>query len=113
MDEIEKLTKNEFNQAMAKHLDTYITYLNTCCKIPFHMYTDQGSKALKLRDLTGLKKLKLFKKIKIPEIFPSLTDAANVQTLWENFKKIYDFLWSNNNMDEEEIEDFTKKLKVG
>lgn len=43
MDDIEKLTKNEFNQATAKHLDTYITYLNTCCKIPFHMYTDQGS----------------------------------------------------------------------
>ena len=30
MDGIKKLTKNEFNQATAKHLDTYITYLNSC-----------------------------------------------------------------------------------
>ena len=61
MDKIEK-SKNECNQATAKHLDTYITYLNTCCKIPFHMYADQGSKTLKWRDLTGPEKLKLFKK---------------------------------------------------
>lgn len=61
--------------------------------------------------MTGPEKLKLFKKIKIPEIFPSLPNAANVQTLWDNFKKIYEVLWSSNNMDEHEIEDFTKKAK--
>ena len=53
MDGIEKLKKNEFNQTTAKHLNTYITYLNDCCKIPFHMYMDQESRTLKWRDLTG------------------------------------------------------------
>ena len=81
MDAIENLRKSEFNQTAAKHLNTYITQLNDFCKIPFHMYMDKHSKILKWRDLTGPKKLKLFKSIKIPDLFPSLTNARDIQTL--------------------------------
>ena len=56
MDGIEKLKNNEFNQSATQQLDTYITYLNDSCKIPFHMYTDKDSRILKWRDLTGPEK---------------------------------------------------------
>ena len=109
MDGIEKLKNNEFNQSATQQLDTYITYLNNSCKIPFHMYTDKDSSILKWRNLTGPEKLKLFKAIKIPEIFPSLINASDIQILWDTFKQMYELLWSSKNMDEQEIEDFTKK----
>lgn len=61
--------------------------------------------------MTGPEKLKLFKAIKIPELFPSLRNASDIQTLWDTFKKIYELLWSSKNMDEQEIKDFTEKAK--
>ena len=94
------LKKTEFNQTAANHLNTYITFLNDSCKISFRMYTDKESKTLKWRDLTGPEKLKLFKSIKIPELFSSLRNASNVQKLWDNFKELYEILWSSKNMDE-------------
>ena len=109
MDGIEKLKNNEFNQTATQQLVTYITYLNQCCKIPFHMYTDKDSKILKWRDLTGPEKLKLFKAIKIPELFPRLINANDIQILWDTFKQMYELLWSSKNMDEQEIKGFTKK----
>ena len=81
MDGIEKLKNNEFNQSATQQLDTYITYLNESCKIPFHMYTDKDSRILKWRDLTDPEKLKLFKAIKIPELFSSLINASDIQIL--------------------------------
>ena len=47
------------------------------CQIPkselqdfFHMYLESDTGQLKWQDLTGPEKLKLFKKLKISEIFP-------------------------------------------
>ena len=113
MDRIEKLTKNEFNQATAKHLDTYITYvLKYLLQNPLSHIHGPRIKNLKMERLDWTKKkLKLINKLRFHEIFPSLQNAANVQTLWDNFKKIYELLRSSNNMDEQEIEDFTKKAK--
>ena len=79
------------NQTAAKHLNTYIIYLNDSCRIPFHTYTDQESKPLKWNNLTGPEKSKLFKSIKIPELFPNLRNARDVQTLWDTFKKCMNF----------------------
>ena len=51
--------------------------------------------------------------IQIPKIFPSLPNVADVQILWDNFKN-YTYMnfygQAIANMDEQEIEDFTKKL---
>ena len=74
------------------------------------MYVDKESKNLKWRDLTGPEKLKLFKSIKIAELFPNLQKAQEVQQLWEQFKKIYGILWCNKTPDELEIKDFTTKV---
>ena len=110
MDAIEKCRSTESKQATSKNLDKYITYLNENCKICFHMYVDKESKNLKWRDLTGPEELKLFKSIKIAELFPNLQKAQEVQQLWEQFKKIYDILWYNKRPDELEIKDFTTKV---
>ena len=113
MDGIEKLTKNQFNQATAKHLDIYVYHiLKYLLQNSLSHVHELRIKHLKMKRLDWTWKV-LFKKIKIPEIFPSLPNAANVQTIWDNFKELYELLWSSNNMDEHEIENFTKKLKVG
>ena len=109
MDGIEKFRSQEFKSTTAKNVNRYITYLNVNCKISFHMYVDQVSKNLKWRDLTGPEKLRLFKAIKIVELFPELKNADKIQELWNDFKSIYDTLWSDKIMSEMEIKDFTKR----
>jgi len=52
------------------------------------MYMDRESKALKWRDLTGPEKLKLFKLIKIPELFSNLKNGEGI-----NLSSIYKLLW--------------------
>ena len=89
MDGIEKLQNNEFNQTAAQHLNTYITFLNDCHKIPFHMYADKVSKILKWSNLTGPEKLKLFKAIKIPELFPSLSKCKRYSNTLGHIQKFY------------------------
>ena len=89
MDELENFRGAEFKQAKAKNLDQYITFLNTSCKISFHMYADKESKQLKWRDLTGPEKMKLFQSIKIPELFPKLPNKQKVQQLWKDLEDIY------------------------
>ena len=75
------------------------------------MYVDKESKHLKWRDLTGPEKLRLFRAIKIPELFPALPSGEKVQQLWENLQGIYKILWSFKKLDKPEIKDFTKKTK--
>ena len=76
MDGIEKFRSQEFKSTTAQNVNRYIIYLNVNCKISFHMYVDQDSKNLKWRDLTGPEKLRLFKAIKIVELFPKLKMPA-------------------------------------
>ena len=99
MDGIEKIKGNEFKQQAAVNLNTYIKFLNESCKIPFHMYMDKESKTLKWRDLTGPEKLKLFKLIKIPELFPNLKNEEGIQQLWNDLSRIYKLLWLPKNVD--------------
>lgn len=111
MDGIEKFRESEFKQTKAKNLDQYITFLNVNCKISFHMYVDKESKHLKWRDLTGPEKVRLFKAIKIPELFPALPNGEKVQQLWNNLQSIYKDLWSPKKLDEPEIKKFANKAK--
>ena len=106
------MTGNEFKQQAAKNVNMYITYLNESCKIPFHMYMGKESKTLKWRDLTGPEKLKLFKSIKIPELFPKLKKGKDIQALWNGLSSIYKLLWSTKKMDENEIQIFSKDVKA-
>jgi len=111
LDGLENFRGTEFKQAKAKNLDQYITFLNTSCKISFHMYADKESKQLKWRDLTGPEKVKLFRSIRIPELFPQLPKKQKVQQLWKDLEDIYKTLWLPKNLDKTEIEDFSKKTK--
>ena len=63
-------------------------------------YMDKESKTLKWRNLTGPEKLKLFKLIKIPELFPNLKNGEGIQQLWNGLSRIYKLLWLPKNMDE-------------
>ena len=111
LDGIEKFRSNEFKPSTFENINRYIIFLNVNCKIPFHMYADKDSKILKWRDLTGPEKLRLFKAIKIPELFPKLNQSNKIQQIWNDFKSIYDTLWSERKMKEKEIKDFTKSTK--
>ena len=74
------------------------------------MYVDKESKNSKWKDLTGPEKLKLFKSIKIAELFPNLRKAQEVQQLWERFKKSIKYFGLTKRPDELEIKDFTTKV---
>ena len=110
IDRIEQFRSQEFKPTAAQNVNRYITYLNVNCKISFHMYVDQVSKNLKWRDLTGPENLRLFKAIKLVKLFPELKNAGKIQQLWNDFKNIYDTLWSDKKMSEMEIKDFTKRV---
>ena len=78
------------------HLTRYENFLNEECKVSFHFYTDKSSRNTKWRDLVGPEKIKLFKKIVIPELFPDFPQGNKVQKIWKDFLAIYDLLCSTN-----------------
>ena len=73
------------NNEKGKSLVTYQEFLNGPCKIKFTWFIDKESKRLKWRDLTGPEKIRLFKNINIPELFPMLNNKNKTQKLWKDF----------------------------
>lgn len=94
MDGIEKIKIKELNKSNATFLHTYVDFLNHNCKISFHMYLEKDTSQLKWRDLTGPEKLKVFKKLKIPEVFPTFPQSNKVQEIWNGLLQINEYLWS-------------------
>ena len=70
------------------YLKIYETFVNEECKVRFKFNQDRDSKEVKYRDLTGPEKVRLFKNITIPLIFPDLHNKDNIQHLF--FKLIND-----------------------
>ena len=66
------------------HLATYETFLNEDCKIPFRWYSEE-EKHLKWRDLTGTEKHRLFSRIDISTLLPSIPKCVQIQELWVTF----------------------------
>ena len=66
---------------------------------------------MKWRDQTGNEKLKLFKQIQIPAVFPHFPNGDTVQNIWKDFLEIYDLLRSKACMNIEEIRIFQLKNK--
>lgn len=69
------------------------------------MIQDKNSKEIKWRDLTGPEKLKLFDKINIPDLFPTVPQATNVQKLWTDFLTMYKMLQSTEKVAADVFED--------
>ena len=79
-DGIDKRTSPTF-RTKATNMVAYEKFLNETCKIPFQWHVSPETKQLKWRDLTGPEKPRLFAKIQIPQLFPSLPHAVAIQEL--------------------------------
>jgi len=106
MDGIVKTTTKVTNLTALKNIVKYEQFLKEQCKISFHFYTEKESKQLKWRDLTGTEKLKLFKKIKITNLFPDYPNGEKVQGIWTRFHNIYNLLRDKSNKDSTAIKEF-------
>ena len=84
-------------------LTVYENFLKEC-KICFHFYQDKASKQPKWRDLTGSEKLRLFAKINISVLFPTIPNSANVQKLWADFLQLYKSLTSTTPVNHTEFQ---------
>ena len=71
--------------ADSTNLKIYKTFLNEDCKVRFKWNMDKDSKELKYQDLTGPEKVRLFKNINIPSLFPTLSNKEKLQSLWVTF----------------------------
>ena len=89
------------------YLKPYEIFLNEKCKIRFRFTEDRDSKEVKYRDLTGPEKVRLFKNIDIPSIFPSLPKKEELQNLWTNFFNLINII----NEDDCSPEDINLKTK--
>ena len=67
------------------NMTAYVEFLNGPCKIKFNWYIDKSSKKLTHRDLTGPEKHRLFSKINIPTLFPTLESKIKLQKVWNDF----------------------------
>ena len=90
LDGIEKAVS--IDRSKTKHLEHYEQFLHDSCKINFKFYTDKASKALKWRDLVGPEKIRLFRNINIPTLFPNLKNNVELQELWTKFYELIQFL---------------------
>ena len=82
-DGIDKQRTLRLDRSKQTHLASYEIFLNEECKIPFRWYTDEQK--LKYRDLTGPEKHRLFRKMNISTLFPSIPKASDIQELWSSF----------------------------
>ena len=77
-----------------KQVTVYEQFLNEECRVCFHFFQDKIAKETKWRDLTGPEKIKLFSKISIQTLFPTVPKATKVQKLWTDFFSMYQTLRS-------------------
>ena len=87
--------------------EKYVKYLNEECKVTFHFYTDRQTKVVKWRDLTGPEKYKVFSKLQIAQVFPSLPQANEIQDIWNKFMKINNLLKSSKDFNSKTITDLS------
>ena len=90
LDGIEKA--HNLDRTKAKHLEQYEQFLVQSCKIHFKFYTDKTSQSIKWRDLVGPEKIRLFKNINIPTLFPALEKSIQLQKLWTTFFELTNYL---------------------
>ena len=97
LDGVNKMTdKNGDGRSISKHVDVYVNFLNDNCKIRFRWYVDKETKNIKWRDLTGPEKIRLFKNINIPSLFPDLRTKHKLQQIWEKFFELILILGKEN-----------------
>ena len=89
------------------YLEIYKTFLNEECNIRFKWAESKEKKGLKYRDLTGPEKIRLFTKINIPSLFPTLPKREQLQNLWCTFFKLINKI-NEQNCDSVEIDIGTK-----
>ena len=76
---------DELPDQQQANMTAYVEFLNGPCKIKFNRYMDKNSKKLTHRDLTGPEKHRLFNKINIPTLFPTLDSKIKLQKVWTDF----------------------------
>ena len=111
LDGIEKSKLQTFDRNKTKHITKYEEFLNNECKISFHMYLDKEEKALKWRDLRGPEKIRLLQVVDIPKLFPELNNAAKIQKIWVEFRRIHAVLRSTTPLDAEEVKMFKSRVR--
>ena len=67
------------------YTETYKNFLNVDCKIRFKWNVERDTKEITYRDLTGPKKVRLFKNINIVSQFPALPKSEQIGRLWTVF----------------------------
>ena len=90
-DSIEKVkTFNEFNAEKYCHLDSYQKFVSSLGIPGFNFYIGRDSKQMKCRTLTGPEKLKVFSRIKIAELLPTLCTRKTtaIQHLWNKLLEL-------------------------
>ena len=108
IDGIEKATGKLPDNSKGKNLLAYQEFLNGPCKIRFNWYIDEQSKKLSWRDLTGPEKIRLFKEINIPTLFPTHNRKEQLQALWTDFYSLIKKLGESHC---EDIDEFEKSVK--
>ena len=111
LDGIDKSKMQTLDRRKATNVATYEWFLNIKCKISFHWFVGKETNTLQWRDLTGPEKIKVFEEINIPELFPAVPQALNVQQLWSNFFQIYNVLRSSNSLSKQEIDSFEVQVQ--
>ena len=108
-DGIDKATSTLPNEEKGKYMVAYKNFLNgRDCKIKFNWFIDKESKKLQFRDLTGPEKVRLFENIKIPELFPALSNKNKLQELWKTF---YSLVQQLGKLECDDIDDLEASIK--
>ena len=100
-DGLEKSTMRSLDKSKATNIAAYESFLNHECKICFHFYVCQDSHTLKWRDLNGPEKYRLFSKINLVLLFPTVPKIDMIQELWFDFMKLIDIIRSDSPSDTE------------
>ena len=96
LDEIDKARCGKVDCSKHTNLVVYENFLNVTCKISFKWYTCEDSNQHKWRDLTVPEKLRLFNRMAIPNLFPSLPNGSKAEHVWSIFMNLTNDLGKPN-----------------
>ena len=85
LDGINAKTCSDSDKSKARNLIAYESFVNEVHKVRFNFRIDKDTIKLNWFDLTGPEKVKLFSKINILQLLPSLEKRTEMQKLRANF----------------------------
>jgi len=91
---LKKSGRKSTPSSIVKQVPVYEQFLKEESRVSFNFFQDKVTKETKWGDMTGPEKIKVFSKVSIPTLFPTIPKTTRVHKLWTVFFSMHQTLRS-------------------